>query len=48
MRQFQYTDPTPDTEWNVRQLLEHMVAGTLLAVHAMSGDGSDPPGDTPA
>jgi uncharacterized protein (TIGR03086 family) len=37
----QLDDPTPCTEWNVRQVINHIVGGTLFFVHALETGSFD-------
>lgn len=44
----QWEDPTPCSEWNVRELVHHLVGNNVWYAAAMSGEGGDdgpPPGD---
>ncbi len=42
VRDGQWSDPTPCTEWNVRQLVDHMIVGNLLFAAIVSGRSESP------
>jgi uncharacterized protein (TIGR03086 family) len=42
VRPDQFDDPTPCTEWSVREVINHVVTGNLFFVHLATG--SPPPG----
>lgn len=56
VRDEQWTAPTPCTEWNVRELLGHLVSGNVVFTRLMRGEAAtpeqarpaDPLGDDPA
>ncbi|MEU7907890.1 TIGR03086 family metal-binding protein [Actinoplanes sp. NPDC049118] len=40
----QWTEPTPCAEWDVRALVDHVVAGNALFTASLSGQGGKPDG----
>ncbi|MFA1551570.1 TIGR03086 family metal-binding protein [Actinomadura chokoriensis] len=43
VRPDQWDDPTPCTDWNVRQLVSHVVAGDRLFAAVLRGEAPPPP-----
>ena len=41
----QWDDPTPDAEWNVRQLLNHVVSGNFWVTPLVEGKSIEEVGD---
>lgn len=43
VREDQWSSPTPCTEWNVRMLVDHLVAGNQIYARVLSGEPLPPP-----
>lgn len=48
VRDEQWSDPTPCSEWNIRDLLDHLVGGNVSFARRVRGDASSPEEARPA